>query len=45
LDPTETGLNLERSGKEPYIYMTLLGNWPHYDIIRQQISIARTNGD
>jgi hypothetical protein len=41
LDPTEAGLNLERSGREPYVYMTLLQNWPHYDIIRQRISITR----
>ena len=40
LDPTDTGQTFERSGQDPYVYLTLLRTWPNFDIIRQQIHIT-----
>jgi hypothetical protein len=38
------GQTFERSGRTPFVYLTLLRTWPNFDIIRQQIRIDALNG-
>jgi hypothetical protein len=40
LDPTDSSRDFGRSGAEPYVYLNLIGLWPNYDIVRQQIRIT-----
>ncbi len=45
LDPLDGSRNFERPGREPYIYLSLLRAFPHFDLIRQQVQITNLTLD